>query len=873
MRLAIPILPFVPLICCSMLAAQQDQFREIAKNYLPQSTDLVSALVLGDVDGDGDLDLVVGNYGTQNRLYRNDGDVFTDVTAAQMPADREGTSSLALGDVDGDGDLDLVLGNAGQARLYLNDGKGRFTDATATRLPVRRDWNSTLVLSDVDGDGDLDLIIGNTRFPYQNRLYVNDGKGSFTDMTATSMPKDVDPTSSISVGDVDGDGDIDLVLANYNNLDRLYLNDGKGHFTDMTAGRLPDDKEQSYAALLGDVDGDGDLDLVLVNSAYRNRLYLNDGKGRFTDVSASQMPRGGPHNTVGALVDFDGDGDLDLILGLAQGQQNLLFLNDGKGSFSDVTANNLPAAPDWTVAIAVGDLDGDRDQDVIFCNGTVKRQNVVYVNNGKASFTSLSATGMPKDQDNTNAIAYGDVDGDGNLDLVLGIDTNVAKQDRLYLGDGNGGFTDVTKFAMPKVFGRTTAVVLEDVDRDGDLDLVTALAGPYAGRPNTLFLGNGKGSFTDVTSARMPGLSNNTTSLLAGDVDGDGDLDLVLGNSPKFRFGHPPSYYEGENRLYLNNGSGKFTNSVGAIPQQKNWTVALALGDIDRDGDVDIVFGNYGQQNRLYLNDSRGRFSDKTTSLLPADNDRTSAIILVDIDGDGDLDLVLANNGSRNRLYLNDGRGRFTDASSSRLPADTDQSTDVTFGDVDGDGDPDLVFSAMGLNRLYLNNGKGFFSDVTRSRLARKIEKTQALALADFDQDGDLDLVLAIHGPNRLLANFHRQTYAPGLARLGARYALEIYALPGYATAAQAAIPFISPAKLVPKFRVPPFGFFGLSPATLLALPALGIGAPKGRASIQFMIPNVKVLKGQAFYFQSLILHSSSSADWRLTNVFTDTIR
>lgn len=177
----LPLLTTVLLALVPAYPAAQKQFDELRKRGLPKDSGSTEAVASGDVDGDGDRDLVLGSFG-QNRLYLNDGQGrFTDVTATRMPTAGDTTSAAALGDIDGDGDLDMVIGNHGPNRLYLNDGKGSFSDVTAARMPADTDPTSSVALGDVDGDGDLDLVFGSTYvcvvYPFcvgqQNRLYLN----------------------------------------------------------------------------------------------------------------------------------------------------------------------------------------------------------------------------------------------------------------------------------------------------------------------------------------------------------------------------------------------------------------------------------------------------------------------------------------------------------------------------------------------------------------------------------------------------------------------------------------------------------------------------------------------------------------------------
>ncbi|MEM7201665.1 MAG: VCBS repeat-containing protein [Planctomycetota bacterium] len=374
--------------------------------------DQTRSLALGDVDGDGDPDLVVGNEYQRNRLFLNDGrGVFLDATASSVPPDRllllgAGTT----GDVDGDGDPDLVVGAVfEQNRLYVNRGDGTFVDGTS-RLPADQDPSYSVAVGDVDGDGAADLVFGNVVLP--NRLYLNDGVGNFADETAARMPPDTQNTYALAMGDVDLDGDSDLVLGN-DGQNQLYLNDGAGRFVDVTATLMPQSIEPTRAVLLGDVDGDGDLDGVFGNFG-QDRLYLNGARGGapgFTDVTAERFPAGVLLTNAAALGDVDGDGDLDLILGDTRGR---LYLNDGTGSFTDETEERMPDARAVTTSgLALGDVDGDGDPDLALCGAA---QNRLYLNDGAGSFTDVTSARMPPGV--VAGLAMIDVDGNDDPDLV-----------------------------------------------------------------------------------------------------------------------------------------------------------------------------------------------------------------------------------------------------------------------------------------------------------------------------------------------------------------------------------------------------------------------------------------------------------------------
>jgi len=330
-----------------------------------------------------------------------------------LPLDDGWSWDVATGDVDGDRDLDIIFANQGQNLLYVGDGSGAFSDISSTNFPGNRNLSWGVALGDVDGDGDLDAVFANTN---QNELYLNDGSGLFSDVTLTSLPEDSDDSRGVALGDVDGDGDLDIVFANRLTRNHLYINDGHGVFQDVPVSQFPGDDANTRGVIMGDVDSDNDLDVVFANKDFQNLLYLNDGSGVFTDVTPTNFPRDYNNSRGIALGDVDGDGDLDIVFANRR-LRNSLYLNDGSGVFEDATAILLPTHEDWSLDVAFGDVDGDRDLDILVANFT--EQNELYLNDGSGVFEEVAATHLPADSDGSLGIVLGDFDSDGDLDITV----------------------------------------------------------------------------------------------------------------------------------------------------------------------------------------------------------------------------------------------------------------------------------------------------------------------------------------------------------------------------------------------------------------------------------------------------------------------
>ena len=337
----------------------------------------------GDYDNDGDLDLYVANWGTAvsvpvNPLYQNQGDgSFVDVASAWGVDNKGNSSAAAWGDYDNDGDLDLYVADFyDQDFLYENRGD-HFVEVGRRRGTinlVRQGSVTSVAWADYDNDGWLDLYLG--KFYYDNELYHNTGDGTFLQVLDLGLGDKRD-TQDVAWADYDNDGDLDLYLVNREQENAFYRNDldDLGGFTEIGTRTGLDDKEIGQSAAWGDYDNDGDLDLYLANVG-ANALYRNDGDDHFTEIADSAGVResgAGWITARAAWAVIDGDGDLDLYLangGDRQPQPDLLFANEGDGTFTNVTSDaRLPTGPSPHTTATWADYDGNGSPDLYLTDG------------------------------------------------------------------------------------------------------------------------------------------------------------------------------------------------------------------------------------------------------------------------------------------------------------------------------------------------------------------------------------------------------------------------------------------------------------------------------------------------------------------------
>ena len=397
--------------------------------------------------------------------------------------------------------------------------------------------------------------------------------------------------------DADGDGDLDAYLVQGGSLtdppakrpgNRLYLNDGRGRFTDATEGSGADDRGYGMGVAAGDYDGDGLVDLYVTNVG-ANVLLRNFGGGKFADVTAAAGVGAGGWGSSAAFVDVDLDGDLDLF--------TLRYLN-------------------WTVAGEVECLNPSGQVD--YC-GPAKYDSpapdVLYRNDGNGTFTDVTAeAGLDVAFGTGLGVVSGDFDGDGRPDLFVANDNML---DQLWLAQGDGTFRDESVFwgaaadssGVPKA---GMGVAADDVDDDGDLDLLVC---NLAGETDSLFLNRG-GFFADHTGpSGLAAVSRSLTrfGVAWADFDNDGRLDLYQANGAIARQGriHDPDDPYAEPNLLLRGLPGpryrEVTPRGGTAELRVRASRAAAFGDVDGDGGIDVLVINRDAPPDLLMNRAPGR--------------------------------------------------------------------------------------------------------------------------------------------------------------------------------------------------------------------------------------------------------------------------
>jgi hypothetical protein len=715
-----------------------------------------------DVDGDGDVDVLSASSGDSKIAWYQNTDGKGSFGPQQVITTRaDGAASVASADLDGDGDLDVLSASSNDHKIawYQNtDGKGSF--GPQQPISTQAGGAESVAAADMDGDGDLDVLWAssyrddNTIAWYQN----TDGKGSFGPQQVISMR--VGWRQFVAAADVDGDGDLDLLLASsFDNTIAWYQNtDGKGNFGPQRRISTRDARAQSVAA--ADVDGDGDLDVLSASSSYYDGKivwYQNtDGTGRFGSQKVISTQALGARFV--AAADVDGDNDLDVLsTSWSSIDQKIAWYQntDGKGSFETQQLINMQAG--GVQSVAATDVDGDGDLDVLSASFTDNEiawfQNV----DGKGSFGAQQV--ISTQAGGAYSVAAADVDGDGDVDVLSASfsDNKIAWYQNM---DGKGSFGAQQVISMQA--SGAYSVMAADVDGDGDLDVLSASYhdNTIAWYQNT----DGRGSFgSQQVISRQ---ANGAKSVAAADMDGDGDLDVLSASSTS-----------SDNKIawYQNaDGKGSFSPQQ-VISTQARGAQSLAAADVDGDGNMDVLSASffYNDNKIAWYQNSDGKASFGPQQVISTQASGTRSVAAADVDGDGDVDVLSASSMSNDHKiawYQNsNGKGSF--GSQQLISTEVIGAESVAAADVDRDGDID-VLSASSIDgqiawyenlfpRVGDSNRDGVFnsSDLIAVFQAGEYEDgiagNSSFEEGDWNGDGEFDsgdLVLAFQSGNYVSA-------------------------------------------------------------------------------------------------------------------------
>ena len=818
-------------------------------------------VAVGDINNDGLEDIYFTSNQNSNKLYLNKGNfVFEDITEdAEVEDDKDWSTGVTMIDINNDGWLDIYvcksasLENRGarQNKLYINQKNNTFKDEAVKYGLKEYSFSTQAYFLDYDKDGDLDMYLvnhstdSNTNSlilsPQQQASLKTDSRdilfknenGTYKNVSSASGISKLRAWGlSASIGDFNNDSWPDIYVANdFLEPDCLYINNKDGTFTDEILTRFKHISANSMGSDFADINNDLQPDLLVLDMMAADRKRGKENMATMSTAKFNRIVNKGWHH---------------------QYMSNMLQLNYGDGNFGEIGQFSGIAKTDWSWAPLIVDFNNDGFNDVFITNGiekdlsnqdfrttmlnkskdftkketldealalipSEKLSNYMFANNKDYTFKDVSNNYGFDAKVNSNGAAYADLDNDGDLDLVL---NNQSDKASIYRNNIEGNFISI-QFEGPKNnidgigakveiytddtqqikqlytsrgyqssvsnslnFGLGDSKVIDSIKviwNDNktqvlsNIEINTKLIVSHSKAKKEEIITNNKESLFDSILASSLGIdykhqsvnfddynlqlllpqkqSTIDNALTVADVNSDGLDDIFIGNT----MGFPAE-------LYIQNTSGKFEKSNQEIfKSDKAYNDNNALFfDVDNDGDLDlyVASGNYSQsedssllQDRLYLNDGKGKFKK---GRLPKMLSVTKAITASDYDKDGDQDLFVGGRlipgkypNAPTSYLLENRNGNFINITSkkAKVVESIGLVNDAKFSDYDNDGDEDLIVVGEWMSITFFNNDKGVFTKVDVATNG-KTGWSQTIKAIDFDGDGDDDYFVGNYGEN-----------------------------------------------------------------------------------------------------------------------------
>lgn len=753
------ILHFCLSLCITLLSqiVTAQNFNGVPQFY-PIAAVQNSSAAFADINGDNYIDLLISGLGRYNdpmtKLYINDG-LGNFLEKPNTPFVDVHYSGMAIADLNGDGFSDVVLtGNNKSStlpiKLYINDGQGNFSEIDG--LPPLKIWKATVVLEDLNGDIYPDVIVsGRTGFSTPTtRLYINNGSAHFTEVKETPIIDVYD--SSIAIKDVNGDKHADILISGLirakEPITKLYINDGKGGFSETADSLFTGVSDGSVS--LEDMDKDGYPEVLISGKSSSffvvTKLYMNDGQGQFTEMQEQPFYKEFM-NSMAIIDDLDNNGYPDVLIAgrkSSGAQFTKLYMNDSLGNFTE-KKNHLDGIINGAIAIA--DVNNDDDHDILITGRTKSGDPMtnLYTNDGTGAFSKKqeTITGVYGGH-----MAIADINGDQHPDFFIAGRSNSLKEVmKLYVNDGVGNFKKVRKTLFN---GTVHSLSMADVNGDKFPDVL--VTGWDYGGVTKLFLNDGTGSFFEMQDTLFEGVSHGSGMLV--DLNGDQHLDVLISgndgdipvtklylNDGVANFSEKAGTYftgvesssmavadvngddypdvfisgwdkdgNGVTELYTNDSLGQFTK-VRNTPFISG-PGSIVVSDIDGDDFPDVLIA--GSEDgysaiKLYTNKGHGQFTEVENT--PFEGWHDLSIALVDINDNNLPDIIVSGNDGATpilKLYKNEGNNHFTEI--SETPFSPLLGSAIIVDDINGDGRSDVLIAGENsslrvVTKLYLNEG------------------------------------------------------------------------------------------------------------------------------------------------------------------------